>query len=149
MQRLFTAGLLALALAAASSDQATASGCGPFGFTVGFNLSGSCSFYCAPGCPAPACGSGCFYPGYTGCCSNGMLPAYAYMGGDPGYYGGNGYAPSTAQPAPASTGTDSNDTKSSNAPRQFPAPQRPVYPQQGVAFYPYGGYQAPSYWYGQ
>jgi hypothetical protein len=140
MKRFLTAGLLALALAASGQQQARASGCGPFGFTVGFGASFS---FCIS--PYQGCGTGCCYPGY-GCCSK-MLPAYAYLGdGGGGYDGHYGYGEPVPQHAPAAPSTKPSDSNPKNT--YNPG----YYSQPGFAYYPPAGYGpsvVPAYWYGR
>jgi hypothetical protein len=137
MKRFLIAGLLALAVTAASQQQASA-WC-KFNFSAGFNISyessGSCftwgcSYY-SPPCPYPGCYAPPAYYGgwdashYAAAYAAHDSSAYAY-----GSYGGySGYG-STPQAPAANTGQG--------------------YTQQvGYQFYPQYGGQAPGYWYGR
>jgi hypothetical protein len=144
MKRLMMAGVLALALVAASQQTASAGCCFSMGGSFHINYTGSgCCFSCNFNSMAPCCGPGGFGGGYGGGYGGGFAGSPPVFGGYG--YDGYAYAPPAAHPAPQAPAPAAQST----------AQQVGYYPQTGYGYgygtgygYGYGYGQAPGYWYG-
>jgi hypothetical protein len=139
MKRLMMAGVLALAMIAASQQTASAWCCFSMGGSFHINYQGGgCCFNCSYNSTAPpCCGSGFGGFGYGGFA--GYPPVFGGYG-----YDGYAYAPAAPHAAPQAPAAPTQTTT---------AQQVGYYPQSGYGYgygngYGYGYGQAPSYWYG-